>query len=162
MKQETFILIGSGVVLWALWKMQRPMTATVTTSEGFDLGSYGGPTSYPQPIKVFAEAIAKQEGFYVPGSVPQRAHNPGDLKIPGQPTLPGTSITMFQTDTDGWNALYKQLNLILTGRSSHYDLDMTIADMSRVWTTTQQGPWASNVASYLGASVNTPLWQVLA
>jgi len=153
--------IGGGLLILS-WFRRQPTTATVTTWEGFDLSQYGGATSYPQPIKTVAQAIAKQEGFYVAGSIPQRANNPGDLKVPGLPTLPGTSITQFESIDAGWTALYKQLFLILTGQSAYYHLDMTIDEMSRVWTTTQQGPWAANVASYLGTTTHTPLWQVLA
>jgi hypothetical protein len=154
-------VLGLGVLAWFLFRGREPV-GTVTTSEGFDLSQYGGPTSYPEPIRQFAQAVARQEGFYVAGSVPQRANNPGDLKIPNMPTLPGTSITKFGSVDEGWNALYRQLNLILTGRSSFYNLDMTIADMGRVWTTTEQGPWSTNVASFLGVSTDTRLWQVLA
>lgn len=141
--------------------LSTPLTATVTTSEGFDLSPYGGPTTYSDPIKKFAQAIAKQEGFYQPGSIPQRANNPGDLNA-GAPTIPGTTITQYASVDAGWNALYRQLFLILVGNSSQYNLDMTIDDMSQVWTATQQGPWAYNVASYLGVPTTTPLYQVLA
>lgn len=158
------LVVGVGGFLFVLSWFKRPKAATVatvTTSEGFDLSAYGGPTTYPQAIKTFAQAIAKQEGFYTPGSIPKRAHNPGDLKIPGKGTLPGTSITLFDDDDSGWDALYHQLMLIVTGQSGRYDLDMTIADMAAVWTLTQQGPWAANVSAYIGASPSTPLWQVL-
>jgi len=154
------VALGGLALLW--WVNNRPLVGTVTTSEGFDLSPYGGPTSYPEPIKRFAVAIAKQEGFYVSGSVPQRANNPGDLKLPNTRTLPGTSITWFDSADLGWNALYRQLMLIVTGRSTYYNLDMTIDEMARVWTTTEQGPWSLNVASALGVSGSTPLWQVLA
>lgn len=140
----------------------RELVPSVTTYEGYDLDPYGGPTTYPQPIVRFAQAIAKQEGFYVAGSIPQRANNPGDLKIPNSATLPGTQITRFASVDEGWNALYRQLFLILTGQSSYYNLDMSIEQMAQVWTTTQQGPWALNVASYLGVSTDAKLWQVLA
>jgi len=153
--------VGGGIVMLAWFRREKPLTATVTTYEGFDLSQYGGVTSYPQPIKTFAQAIAKQEGFYVTGSIPQRANNPGDLKIPNAPVLPGTSITQFETADEGWNALYKQLWIIVTGQSSYYNLDMTIDEMSRIWTATQQEPWAANVSMYVGAARSTPLWQVL-
>lgn len=156
---KAVLVIGGGVLILSWFK--RPPVTSVTTSEGFDLSVYGGESSYPQPLKLFAQAIAKQEGFYKPGSIPQRAHNPGDLKIPGRPTLPGTFITLFESDDQGWDALYRQLMLIVTGASEHYNLDMTIDDMARVWTATQQKEWGKNVASYLGASVTDPLYRVL-
>jgi hypothetical protein len=147
-------------LLW--WMNRRAPVATVTTSEGFDLSAYGGPTSYPEPIQRFGRAIARQEGFYITGSISQRANNPGDLKIPNMPTLPGTSITLFPSADAGWSALYRQLMLILSGQSSHYYPDMTIAQMGRIWTTTEQEPWSTNVATFLGVPTSTPLWQVLA
>lgn len=159
-KVAVVALLGA-FVLWVL--RPRALTATVTTSEGFDLNPYGGPTTYPDGIKNMAQAIARAEGFFIAGSVPARAHNPGDLVMPNWngPTL-GAGISVFQDDDDGWNALYHQLNLILTGTSNRYNLDMSIADMAGTWTSTQQGPWANNVAGYLGVPTSTPLWAVIA
>jgi hypothetical protein len=157
------IALSAGVALVALWALtRRGLVASVMTSEGFDLSPYGGPTIYPDAIKRVAEAIAKQEGFYVAGSIPQRAHNPGDLKIPGWTgaTL-GSGISVFDSDGAGWTALYRQLWLILTGDSARYNLDMSIDDMARTWTATQQSAWAANVAGYLGVDTNTKLWAVL-
>lgn len=147
------------IALLYFWKRQP--VATVTTSEGYDLEPYGGPTSYPQPIVDTAQAIARAEGYYITGSVPNRANNPGDLKLGGVTIANG--ITVFDTPEAGWNALYRQLYLILTGRSSYYNLDMTIAEMGRVWTATiaEQSAWASNVAGSLGVPTSTPLWAVL-
>lgn len=157
----------AGLGAWLLLRQARSVgssipIASVSTSESFDLSPYGGATSYPEPIKRFATAIARQEGFYVTGSVPQLANNPGDLKVPGLATLPGTSITKFQTAAAGFDALYRQLYLILTNRSTYYDMGMTIEDMSRIWTATEQGAWARNVSAFLGVSPATPLYQVLA
>jgi hypothetical protein len=153
------VLLGVGALV-LLWSRRQPV-GTVTTSEGYDLTPYGGPASYPEPVKAFALAIARAEGFYVRDSVPARAHNPGDLKVPGKPTLPGTSISQFANDNEGWQALYKQLWLIVTSKSAVYDLGMSIDDMAHAWTATQQTEWASNVALYSGADRSTPLWQVL-
>jgi len=160
MKKNATVVIALAGSLIVLSFFRRPR-GTVTTSEAFDLSVYGGPTDYPQPIKTFAQAIARAEGFGNAGAIPTRAHNPGDLKIPNKPTLAGTSITEFSGDDEGWSALYKQLWLILTGSSGVYDLDMSIADMARLWTATQSSAWAQNVASYVGAPTSTPLWQVL-
>ncbi len=51
------------------------------------------------------------------------------------------------------------LDLLLIHRP---DPLMNFDEMAQTWTTTQQGPWARNVAAYLGVSVDAPLWQVLA
>jgi hypothetical protein len=161
MKNTRTIAIGAFVILTWWIVTRRKLIATVTTSEGFDLSPYGGPTTYPDPIKRTATAIAYAEGFFVAGSIPQRAHNPGDLKLQDEPTLPGTAITQFSSDDAGWTALYRQLWLALTGQSAYYYPDMTIADMARQWTATQQDTWASNVANHLGVPVTTPIWNVL-
>lgn len=160
-------LVSIGVAIAALYWWRTNTTGglvpNVTTSEGFDLSPYGGPTTYPQGIKNMAQAIARAEGFYVAGSVPARAHNPGDLKVPGWSgaTIAG-GISVFPDDASGFNALYRQLYLILTGGSAYYNLDMSIADMAKVWTVTQQSAWATNVAGALGVPTSTPLWSILA
>jgi hypothetical protein len=161
MTRQTTIVAGAGIVGALLLLFRRPPVASVTTSETFDLSPFGGPTNYTPKIQNFASAIARQEGFYVAGSIPQRANNPGDLKVPGLPTLPGTSITKFASADLGWAALHRQLQLIVTGQSSFYSLDMTIAEMARTWTTTEQTPWAQNVAMFAGVTVQTPLYEVL-
>lgn len=152
--------IGGGLLVLSWFRKPK---GTVTTSESFDFSMYGGPTTYPQPLKVFAEGIARAEGFYVPGSIPARANNPGDLKVAGRPVLPGTAITRFDSADQGWEALYRQLFLIVTNQSAHYDLSMSIAEMGRIWTATvaEQGSWASTVAARVGASVDAPLWAVM-
>jgi hypothetical protein len=98
-----------------------------------------------------ALAIAKAEGFGVPGSVPTVRHNPGDLK------LNGNAITTFDTDADGWEALHRQIDRIRDGRSDYYAVGMTIPEMARVWTATEQSDWARNVIQGLreqGVTVN--------
>lgn len=163
-KEKAVITIGVAIaaVWWYRTQASGQPVATVTTSEGFDLTPYGGPLVYPQSITNLAQAIATAEGFYVLGSIPQQANNPGDLKVPGWtgPTL-GTGIAIFQSVDDGWNALKKQLYLILTGQSAYYNLDMTITQMAATWTATQPDAWAQNVAAGLGVDPSTPLWSVL-
>jgi hypothetical protein len=109
----------------------------------------------------FAQAIAKAEGFGIPSAIPTRANNPGDLKLPGASPLPGTSITMFATVAEGWQALERQLMLIATGQSAFYRPTMTIAEMAKVWTATEQDAWARNVAASLGVSTNTQIGALL-
>lgn len=162
-KRAALITVGAAIAALYLYrtKISGQPVATVTTSEGFDLSPYGGPTTYPQGILNTAQAIARAEGFYVSGSIPQRAHNPGDLKVPGLPTLAG-GITQFPDDAAGWSALYKQLYRILTGQSAYYTPDDTIAQMADNWTATQKTIWGQNVAMFLGVPTSTHLWEVLA
>jgi len=149
------VVLGLG--LFILWWLRRP-TATVTTSETLELK----PSDYPEGVKDTARAIARAEGFYVPDSIPQRAHNPGNLKLGGQ-TLGNTGITVFDNDDAGWAALYRQLALIVSGSSAIYTLDTTIRAMGQKWTATanEQLAWSTNVASALGVDVDAPLSQVL-
>jgi hypothetical protein len=131
---------------------------------GGDRLSPWSPTSYSYEVQALARAIAYAEGFYSQGSAPQRAHNPGAIKVPGWtgPVTGSEGISVFASDDAGWEALYHQLDVIATGRSGIYSLGMTISEMARRWTATQQSAWASNVARSLGVSTNTQLAQVLA
>jgi hypothetical protein len=121
------------------------------------------PSSYPREIQDFARAIARAEGFYIVGSAPYRAHNPGALKMPGWkgPTTGDQGISVFGSDAEGWDALHRQLWLIATGKSGVYNVDMSILDMARKWTNTEQSGWSQNVANALGVPTSTKLSQVL-
>jgi hypothetical protein len=128
----------------------------------------GSAPAYSGKIQAFAQAIATAEGFYKPGSIPQRAHNPGNLVIPGWTgdKLGSEGISVFGDDGQGWARLYSQLNLIVTGRTrAGYTLDMTIAEMGAKWApggaANITGAWANNVARVLGVPVTTRLRDVL-
>jgi hypothetical protein len=60
-----------------------------------------------------AEAIAHEEGFYVPGSLPARDHNPGDLRHSPHSFHTGdpNSVGAIYSDTDGWADLERQLEI---------------------------------------------------
>lgn len=169
MTKRSKLIIGIGAAIGAIYLYRSKLSGggpvpSVTTSVGFDLTPYGGPTVYPEPIKRTAQAIAHAEGFGIDGAIPTLANNPGDL-VAGPdwtgPTL-GANIKVFDSVDAGWNALYKQLWIALTGESNYYYPDMTIADMSKLWTATQPDNWAANVASYLGVPTSTPIYAVLA
>lgn len=108
----------------------------------------------PRGVLALAEAIAHAEGFGVPGAIPTRAHNPGDLVIPAWPgpSLGAEGISVFDSDGEGWLRLYRQLELIRAGRSRVYTLGMSIRDMAAKWTRTQPDDWARNVAAALAAN----------
>lgn len=151
MKQSTIAIIAAAI--GAAWLL-RPK-ATVNTSEQYDLGR----ASYSPIVQNFARAIARAEGFYVNGAIPQRANNPGNLKLSGYPTINGISV--FDSVDQGWAALYNQLQLIIEGRSRFYNLDMTIKEMGDTWEADPGDAWAINVADSMGVNVSSPLWQVL-
>jgi hypothetical protein len=63
-------------------------------------------------MSLLAQLIAKREGFYIPGSLPRRRHNPGDLThAPGEhhPTDAPDSIGSFGNVKKGWARLTGQL-----------------------------------------------------
>jgi hypothetical protein len=112
-------------------------------------------------LTLFASAIAVAEGFGVPGAIPTVRNNPGDLK------LDGVTITTFPTEQAGWDALVRQLRLIRDGQSRYYTPDMTLAQMGRVWTATEQESWSANVMLALrgngltDVTLETPLSRIL-
>jgi hypothetical protein len=111
-------------------------------------------------IQALAQAIATAEGFGVPGAVPTRANNPGDLVFgdQGYGVANSEGVTIYPDVASGFGALYYELNLIFTGQSKVYTLDMTFAKMAQLWTGgDQSGAWAANVVSVVGASVNETL-----
>jgi hypothetical protein len=112
------------------------------------------PVAPSDNIGKFASAIAVAEGYGTPGAIPTRARNPGDLNL-GPPTLAGTTITVFESEADGWNALYAQLVKIRDGRSANFQASMSIAEMASVYAPSEPDAWAANVARTLGVTTDT-------
>jgi hypothetical protein len=85
-------------------------------------------------IDALAKAIARAEGFGIPGALPTRANNPGDLMAGdiGFGEIDGK--TVFQTAEDGWDALKRQLLLIVNGRSNYYDAFDTFRQFAVTYT----------------------------
>jgi hypothetical protein len=106
-------------------------------------------------IKRFAEAIAKQEGFYVEGSVPQRANNPTDLTDDGdvgygtiQTSGPdGSKITIYPNVNDGWAAAYRKFRRMLSGASEVYTLALSMEEVGLKYSGDPN--WGTNVAELL-------------
>jgi hypothetical protein len=75
-----------------------------------------------------AQLIAQEEGFNVPGSVPNRDNNPGDLRHSPHSfhtTAAPNAIGQIDTVADGWADLERQLELYaqrgLTLREAIYE-----------------------------------------
>lgn len=74
-----------------------------------------------------ARLIAQEEGYGIPGSVPTRDDNPGDLRHSPHSMHTGdpNSIGVIDTDADGWADLERQLVLFaqrgLTLRDAIYE-----------------------------------------
>lgn len=113
-------------------------------------------------IRKIANAIATAEGFYVPGSRPQRNNNPGNLTkdlILKNVGWDGP-FPIFANETDGWENLYKQVSDMLSGLSSHYNPSMSISEIAQIYSPVGWENWETNVANYLGVSTDTPLSQI--
>jgi len=127
-------------------------------------------TGYTDGVRLLALAIAHAEVFFVAGSIPQRANNPGDLVVPHWTggSLGDQRISVFQSADQGWSHLYAQLQAIADGRSHVYTADMTLAEMGEHWTATQAGDWTRNVVAFLDShsdldvTADTTIGEVLA
>lgn len=137
------VLLGFGAYLLAKYGtgngLLSPFTIPGTTAPPTSTG--GG------LLDALANAIARQEGYNVPGSVAQRNNNPGNIGGPTQ---------SFATPEAGWSQLYHQLQIIFDGTSTVYDPSMTISEMGMKYSN-QDPNWGNNVASILGVSPDTTL-----
>lgn len=112
----------------------------------------------PPKVAALAAAIAKAEG-----SNPDW-NNPGDLTLSfGYPTsgkVNSAGVLRFNNSVDGWNALYKQINLIISGGSAYYDLTTTLEDFGNGYAGGDPN-WAVNVARTLGVDTSATLGSIL-
>lgn len=131
-------------------------------------------------LRFIGKAIARAEGYGPAGNIPTDAHNPGDLMLgkrfditvthKGQQctgTINGVTIYPkadpdcdIDDLEDGWGALYREIRLMLTGRSHIYQAGWTITRISEAYTHTDPEAWAATVAEALGVTPETPLNQV--
>jgi len=117
-------------------------------------------------VERFAHAIARAEGFYRRGTIPNRYHNCGDLKAvkgftyPGQVGIGKGRHVIFANDAAGWHALYHQINKMISGESRHYSPQMTINQIARFYAGNWR-QWARNVSHNLGVPSTTTLAEVL-
>jgi hypothetical protein len=109
--------------------------------------------------KALAEAIAKAEGFFVPGSLPARCHNPGDLENGDVGCGVDQGKTIYPNDAAGWLALEHQCDLILGGLShAGYRIGDTLWKFAVRYTGNDGAAgWAQTVAQHLGLSVTNTL-----
>lgn len=121
----------------------------------------------PDLVRRFAKAIAKAEGFGMPGTIPTDANNPGDLTDDGDIGLGfyesegigATEITRYATEADGWAALERKVLKMLSGRSEVYHLTDTIFQVGMKYA--KSANWGVNVAADLGVSPQTTLAEIV-
>lgn len=134
------LALGAGLIWWS-------MTAPISTVTG-----------YGDKLRRFAEAIAKAEGFGPAGNLATRANNPGNLKAGDKGLGLIAGKTVFGTVADGWAALTRQINLMVTGASAFYKPDMTIREIAVIYTGGDKpDAWTSIVARQLGVTPDTTL-----
>lgn len=123
----------------------------------------------PMNTKViqFAQAIAHAEGFGVPGAVPTRAHNPGDLGpgdcgslCLGQIAATGSMVCILKDDATGWGLLYGKIGRIFDGQSRVYNVNMTIERFAQSYAGDWMN-WSRNVAAQLGVTPQTTIQEWL-
>lgn len=108
----------------------------------------------------FAAAIGNAEGVNVPGSLPARNNNPGDLRRwPGVPA-DANGYSIFPSMQAGWDALEAELNDIRSGGSAYYDASMSIEQMGQIYADGDPS-WAANVAAFLGTTTNAIIGPLL-
>jgi len=117
-------------------------------------------------VEAFAHAIARTEGYYVKGTIPNRLSNPGDLtvmihgeKYPGQVGTykrGGLIYVKFRNSAAGYAALYHQIDKMLIGESKFYKQEMTLLQVGKLYAVNSR-LWAKNLSRNLGVSPNTTL-----
>lgn len=112
-----------------------------------------------------AEGGWDADGNGIPGTRPFRNNNPGDLMEPGDQGQDSGGYGIFSSadfdgaqsgnadpSNDGFAALFHQVNLILSGQSRVYSLDMTWAQVAELYDKGGDAltAWLPNVASIAG------------
>jgi hypothetical protein len=114
-----------------------------------------------------AVAIARAEGFFVEGSLPQRANNPGDMELGSKGWGVINNKTVYgkadwnadiNDHTDGCSALRRECEAILTGASSIYSVNDTFIELAQKWTGGDSvESWLDTVVQHLAVSMTDTL-----
>lgn len=103
-------------------------------------------TELDKKVARLAHAIAATEGFYHKGTIPNRYHNPGDIRsrlrhaYEGQVGLNRSGYVIFKSDQFGWQALYDQIHRVLDDDSAYYNREMTFAQIAKVYASSPNWP----------------------
>lgn len=119
-------------------------------------------TDWPENVVRFAGAVAKAEGYGIPGAIPTLANNPCDLttgdsgSFETDGVMNKENVVRFVHLDDGWQAAFVKFNRIFAGRSLVYPLTMTLREMGIKYSGGRP-EWAVNVARELGVSQDITL-----
>ena len=118
----------------------------------FLTGTALGQVAQPSPqVYAFAHAIARAEGFYIKGSIPNRCHNAGDLKgtkFPGEVGLCKGGHARFANAEYGWQALYAQVEKMTDGTGRVYHPSMTFREVAQKYAGNSK-PWVRIITTML-------------
>lgn len=109
------------------------------------VGTCWAQTELDKKVTRLAHAIAATEGFNVKGSLPNRLHNPGDIRSRLKHAYEGQrglyhGYVVFRGDQFGWQALYAQIRKVLDDDSAFYNREMTFAQIAKVYATSPNWP----------------------
>jgi hypothetical protein len=164
----SFVALAGGILVTLYFTLRdtSPSTVTDTASAGEDVPLPTMPVTAntDERIILFAQAIASAEGFGVKGAIPTIYHNPGDLKPPdgsnnfwaGQTGIGNGGHAIFDSDASGFAALYKQIRLWQTGKSSVIFPYFTFTQAAQKYAENWQ-PWLANVTRILGVQPSDTL-----
>jgi hypothetical protein len=96
-------------------------------------------------VEQVATAIARTEGFFKKGTLPNRLHNPGDIKSLRRDAYPGQTglyhgYVVFRNDRAGWRVLENQIIAVVTDESKEYKRSMTFGQIAKVYAASPQWP----------------------
>lgn len=107
-----------------------------------------------------ARGVAQMEGFGIPGAIPTRNSNPGDLRhAPGEdhPLDAPNSVGSFTTDQEGWDALEHQLQLDAQRGFTLAQLVYTYAPPNE----NNTARYLKFICDYMGMGEATMVWEAL-
>lgn len=108
----------------------------------------------PAWIKALGEGIAKAEGFGIEGKIPTTHNNPGDV------TDSSGNKIWFDSVVQGYDALYRQIELAVSGNSQYYYPSMTLSQFAQVWTGGDNWQdWINTVLDTVNSKLGTNLTQ---
>ncbi len=109
-----------------------------------------------------AQAIARAEGYFVPGSLPARINNPGDLELGDRGNGVTNGKTHYPSPFAGWEALRSETTMILAGKSHYIKPSMPLSQVAEVYTGHDNAPaWADIVAKAIGITPDATLQSFL-
>jgi len=164
MKLTSLVGLGAGVLL-LLTSSGLALSFSAGGGGGSSSGAGEGITpdegTWPNgdALGNICHAVARAEGYQNgPGCAPWDMCNPGDLSpgdeggyaVAGPPEFHGGSLVIhFKTHADGWAALRRKFQRMVSGESNVYAADWSWRQVAAQYAGNSQN-WLTNVTGYLG------------